>query len=52
VYGDDKLGRALQDYLLSMLKETSAKIEEQHPGTKPKNRANKQSVIDYIVQHS
>lgn len=52
VYGDDKLGRALQDYLLSMLKQTSARIEAQHPGTKPTNRAIKQSVIDYIVQYS
>jgi hypothetical protein len=52
VYGDDKLDRALQDYLLSMLKQTSARIEAQHPGTKPTNRADKQSVIDYIVKYS
>ena len=51
VYGDDKLDRALQDYLLSMLKQTSARIEAQHPGTKPTNRADKQSVIDYIMKY-
>ena len=52
VYGDNKLDRALQDYLLSMLKQTSSRIEAQHPGTKPTNRADKQSVIDYIVKYS
>lgn len=52
VYGANKLGRALQDYTLEMLKQTSAKIEAAHPGTKPRSKANKQSVIDYIVQYA
>jgi hypothetical protein len=52
VYGDDKLARALDDYSLEKLKKTSAKIEAAHPGTRPKNKSSKQSVIDYIVQFS
>jgi hypothetical protein len=52
VYGNNKLWRALQDYTLDMLKQTSAKIEAAHPGTKPRNKSVKQSVIDYIVQYA
>lgn len=52
VYGDDKLGRALQEYTLDMLKQTADRIQAAHPGTKPKNRSSKQSVIDYIVKYS
>jgi hypothetical protein len=52
VYGDDKLGRALQDYTLDMLKQTAANIEARHPGTKPANRSRKDAVIAYIVKYS
>lgn len=52
VYGQDKLGRALHEYTLDMLKQTADGIQAAHPGTKPKSRASKQSVIDYIVQYS
>lgn len=52
VYGQDKLGRALHEYTLDMLKQTADRVQAQHPGTKPKSRASKQSVIDYIVQYS
>jgi hypothetical protein len=52
VYGDDKLGRALHEYTLDDLKRTSATIEAAHPGTKPRSKAVKQAVIDYIVRYS
>lgn len=52
VYGRAQLERALQDYMLDSLKETAALIEREHPGTKPTNRGQKQSVIDYIVKYS
>jgi hypothetical protein len=52
VYGDDKLGRALQDYTLFMLKLTAEKVQAEHPGTKPANKNSKAAVIDYIVEYS
>jgi hypothetical protein len=52
MYGAGQLDRALQDYTLDMLKETLAKVQAEHPGTKPESKASKQSVIDYIVQQS
>jgi hypothetical protein len=51
LYGEHQLDRALQDYTLDMLKETSAKIEAAHPGTKPRSKSSKQAVIDYIVRY-
>jgi hypothetical protein len=52
VYGRHQLARALQDYTVDMLKLTAAKIEAAHSGTKPKNRGQRQTLIDYIVQYS
>ncbi len=52
VYERQQLGRALYEYGLDKLKQASAPIEAAHPGTKPKNKSSKQSVIDYIVKHS
>ena len=52
VYGADKLGRALQEYTLDTLKQTADRIQAVHTGTRPKSRASKQSVIDYILQYS
>jgi hypothetical protein len=52
LYGSHQLDRALQDYTLDMLKETAARVQAAHPGTKPRSKASKQSVIDYIVQYS
>ncbi|MGO8950175.1 MAG: hypothetical protein ACLQUY_21465 [Ktedonobacterales bacterium] len=52
MYGVHQLDRALQDYTLDMLKDTAAKVQSEHPGTKPRSKASKQSVIDYIVQYS
>jgi hypothetical protein len=52
VYGYHQLGRALQDYTLDMLKQTAAKVQAEHPDTKPKSKSSKAAVIDYIVQYS
>jgi hypothetical protein len=52
VYGLHQLARALHDYSLDDLKRASAIIEAQHPGTKPRSKSSKQSVIDYIVRYS
>ncbi|HEX8732606.1 MAG TPA: hypothetical protein VF725_11175, partial [Ktedonobacterales bacterium] len=51
-YGIHQLARALQDYTVDMLKQAAAKIETRHPGTKPTNRGQRASLIDYIVQHT
>jgi hypothetical protein len=50
VYGRQQLARALQDYTVDMLKQAAAKLEIRHPGTKPRNRGQKQPLIDYIVE--
>jgi hypothetical protein len=52
LYGDHQLDRALQDYTLDMLKETATNVQTAHPGTKPRSKASKQAVIDYIVRYS
>jgi hypothetical protein len=52
VYGHAQLGRALQDYTLVMLKQTAAKVQAEHPGTKPRSKSSNAAVIDYIVQYS
>lgn len=52
LYGYSQLDRALQDYTASMLKETAAKVQQNHPGTKPTSKAAKQALIDYIVKYS
>jgi len=50
VYGRHQLARALQDYTVDMLKLTAANIEARHPGTKPRNRGQRQPLIAYIVE--
>src|SRR5258707_14269330 len=52
LYGNQQLDRALQDYTLEMLKETAAKVQREHPGTKPTSMARKQAVTDYIVRYA
>jgi hypothetical protein len=52
LYGYAQLDRALQDYTPAMLKETAAKVQQDHPGTKPTSKAAKQALIDYIVKYS
>jgi hypothetical protein len=51
-YGKDQLARALHDFTVDKLKETAAKIEREHPGTKPTNRGQRAALIDYIVKYS
>lgn len=52
VYGREQLARALQPYMVEMLKMTAAKVEAEHPGTKPTNRSQRKALIDYIVKYS
>lgn len=52
VYGRQQLARALHDYSMDALKEAASRVQQEYPGTKPKSRASRQSVIDYIVQYS
>jgi hypothetical protein len=51
-YGEDKLGRALQDYTMDRLKMAVETIQREHPGTKPASKAKKSALIEYIVQYS
>ena len=52
LYGYSQLDRALQDYTPDMLKEAAAKVQQDHPGTKPTSKAAKQALIDYIVKYT
>lgn len=51
LYGKDQLRRALSRYSLANLKEGLAQVERRNPGTKPRSRASKQAIIDYIFEH-
>lgn len=51
-YGAPQLARALQEYSVDSLKQTAAKIEADHRGTKPMNRGQRNALIDYIVRYS
>jgi hypothetical protein len=48
-YGRSQLTRALQDYAVDSLKQTSAQFEIRFPGTKPTNRGQRAALIAYIV---
>lgn len=50
VYGAQQLRAALTGNSLARLKEGLAPVEQNNPGTKPRSRALKDSVIDYIVE--
>ena len=50
LYGGHQLRAALSRYSVVKLKEAAAKIEKEHPGTKPASRARKDAIIDYIVE--
>jgi hypothetical protein len=52
VYGEDKLGRALENYTMDLLKEAADNIQREHPGTKPASKTKKSALIDYIVEYS
>jgi hypothetical protein len=51
-YGEDKLGRALQDYTMDRLKMAVETIQREYPGTKPASKTKKSALIDYIVEYS
>lgn len=40
----------LGGYSLVKVKQALAGVEERNPGTKPKNKSQKQALIDYIVE--
>lgn len=51
LYGDSQLVAALDGYSLAKLKEAAAIVEQKHVGTKPKSKARKADIINYIVEH-
>jgi hypothetical protein len=51
LYGADQLRLALDGYSLVKLKEGMAAVAARNPGTKPKSKASKAPLIDYIVEH-
>jgi hypothetical protein len=48
VYGAEQLTDALNLYPVTSLKEAAITIERRHPRTKPKNRGQKTSLVEYI----
>lgn len=50
-YGGKQLSQVLAVLSLPKLKQSSALVEQRNPGTKPKSRANKVAIIDYIMEH-
>src|SRR5690348_15134447 len=50
IYGSTQLRAALTGYSLAKLKEGMATVEARNPGTKPKSKASKAALIDYIVE--
>lgn len=50
VYGAEQLPLALRRFTRDLLRAAAAKIEAQHPGTKPANRTRREDLIAYIVQ--
>src|SRR5258708_35515725 len=51
VYGAAQLPTALSIFPVAKLKEGAAVVEQRNPGTKPKNRGQKQPLINYIVHY-
>jgi hypothetical protein len=49
LYGPHQLEKALNLFPTVKLKEASAKVEQQHLGTKPENRGSKAALVAYIV---
>lgn len=50
-YGAQQLPQLLDFLSIARLKETASVVEIRNPGTKPTNRRQKASVIDYIVKY-
>ena len=49
LYGEDQLYKALDRYELSILRKIVARVMEQYPGSKPKNKSNREDMIHYIM---
>lgn len=50
-YGTVQMRKLLEVATLPALKQSSAIVEQRNPGTKPKSRASKASIVDYIMEH-
>lgn len=50
-YGGAQMRQLLQVATLPSLKQSSALVEQRNPGTKPKSKASKAALIDYIMEH-
>jgi hypothetical protein len=48
-YGEDKLGRALQDHTMDGLKMAVENIQREHSRTEPRSKSSKAAVIDYRI---
>ncbi len=51
MYGADQFADALREYSLSNLKEAVEIVQERNPGTKPRNKGQKEPIIEYLVQY-
>lgn len=51
LYGKEQFAQALGDYLMPDLKRASEIVMEHNPGTKPKSKARRDDLIDYIVEY-
>jgi hypothetical protein len=50
-FGREQLPLALKEYSLSMLNRIAAEVQLHHPTTHPRNKRQKDAVIDYIVRY-
>lgn len=50
LYGEDQFADALREYTLASLKEAVEFVQERHPGTKPRNLSQRESIVDYVVK--
>lgn len=51
IYGAHQLADALREYTLASLKEAVEFVQERHPDTKPKNKSQREPIIDYVVRY-
>ena len=52
IYGKEQLPKALSLYKPAKLKETVARLMEEHPGSKPRTKTKPEDLIDYIVKQT
>ena len=51
IYGADQLADALREYTLASLREAVECVQERHPDTKPRNKGQREPIIEYIVRY-